>query len=57
MNDEELLEQHGWLMECSSPLEICFEETGDRATGIAAEIIIDLLRDLERKKKRKKKDV
>lgn len=42
-NTERLLEKNGWTMECYSPLEICYDETGDRATGVAAKLIIELL--------------
>ena len=45
MTDEELLELYGWELECESPLEIALKnEPESRATGRAAEIIIETLR-------------
>lgn len=34
-------EKYGWIVECESPLEIYHEETNSKATGVAAQIIID----------------
>jgi len=39
--DEKQLEEHGWIIECESPLEIRHMETGSFATNIAADIIIN----------------
>lgn len=44
MSDQKILEIYGWEMECESPLEICYTETGDRATGVAARLVIESLR-------------
>ena len=38
-----LLEQHGWVIECQNPLEIHNENLGAHANGVAAEILIDAL--------------
>ncbi len=43
--DIKLLEVNGWTVECESPFEIRHEETGSRATGCAAELVLDSLRD------------
>ena len=46
MKDEEILEKYGWIIECESPLEISMEsDATSRATGWAAEIVIDHLRE------------
>ena len=37
--DEELLNQNGWCVDCESPLEIS-HETGAVATGIAVDIVL-----------------
>lgn len=37
------LSGQGWELECSSPLEISEKESGARATGIAAEMVIEKL--------------
>jgi hypothetical protein len=42
--DFAMLTAAGWLVECESPLEICHEATGSRATGVCAEVMIESLR-------------
>ncbi len=44
MNIGELLNHHGWCVECESPLEIVHVETGSRATGIAAVMVSDQIK-------------
>jgi len=34
------LRERGWTVDCWSPFEISRDETGCRATGIAAEIVV-----------------
>ena len=43
-DDRLALDNNGWEIECESPFEICYTETGDRATGVAAQIILEVLR-------------
>ena len=38
-----LLEDADWIVECESPLEIRHTETGSFATGLAANMVIELL--------------
>lgn len=46
MTDEEVLEGSGWIMECQAPLEISLEDDPtSRATGYAAELIIETIRE------------
>jgi hypothetical protein len=44
IDDVTLLENCGWVLDCESPLEIRSKDTGDRATGIAAKLVIQSLR-------------
>ena len=48
-NDELLLEKNGWTIECESPFEIRNDETGDFASGIAANAVVDSLKPKKRK--------
>jgi hypothetical protein len=41
---DKFLTSKGWSLDCYSPLEISNEEAESRASGIAAEIVIDYLR-------------
>ncbi len=41
-NDRRLLESHGWVVECDSPLRISNGD-GSVATGVAAEMVLELL--------------
>lgn len=49
-NDIKVLEENGWSVDCESPFDISNDETGDQASGMAAQIILDSFRP---KKKRK----
>jgi len=42
--DEQLLEKHGWTLECESPFEIRHED-GSFATGQAADIVLLALKE------------
>jgi len=43
--DIDFLDSYGWVVECESPLEISLEEDPQsRATGSAADIILDYLK-------------
>lgn len=53
-SDEMILEKNGWIIECESPFEICFTETNDRATGVAAQLILHFLKEHEKKKNGKR---
>ena len=44
MNDEALLENNGWQVECFSPFEIYHGESNSRATNLAANMVLDTLR-------------
>ena len=46
MTDDELLEKHGWTLECESPLEISHKD-GSFARYLPASLLIDHLRELE----------
>ena len=46
LNDDDLLEANGWMIECRSPFEISHHD-GSRATGMAAQIVIGELRAVE----------
>jgi len=39
--DEELLKENGWDVECESPFEIRYEDGGAFASGLAADIVLD----------------
>lgn len=45
--DVEILSMNGWELECESPFEIRHRETGSFATGIAAEIVLSVLKEQE----------
>ena len=42
--DEKLLEDNGWVVECQSPFEIRYEDGGAFASGLAADIVLDDLK-------------
>lgn len=42
--DEKLLEENGWIVECQSPFEIRYEDGGAFASGCAAQIVLDDLK-------------
>lgn len=42
--DRKLLEDDGWVIDCESPFEIS-DKDGNRATGRAADYVLDYLRD------------
>lgn len=44
INDIELLEKYGWVVECESPFEIR-DKDGNFASGIAADIVLDFYRE------------
>ena len=44
--DRKLLEEDGWEIDCESPFEIS-DKDGSRATGRAADYVLDYLRDGE----------
>lgn len=46
MTDEELLSEAGWIRECISPFEISHQD-GSRATGSAAQMVLEVLRQNE----------
>ena len=41
MEDYEILEKEGWIVECESPFEIRHEESNSFATGWAADAVLD----------------
>lgn len=45
MSEREIkkLAREGWVIECQSPLEIRHEESGSFATGLAAQIVIEVI--------------
>ena len=47
-DDEILLEENGWDIECQSPLEIRNRESGSFATGEAARIVVNSLKPRDR---------
>ena len=49
MTDKELLTEVGFMVECESPFEISHVD-GSRATGLAARMIMRMLRDEEEQK-------
>lgn len=44
-NDKDLLENNGWIVECESPLEIRSENGESFASGLAAQFVIESLRE------------
>jgi hypothetical protein len=44
LSDEEILEEHGWTMECQSPFEMSHKD-GSRATGQGAYMILRQIRE------------
>ena len=38
--DEKLLKENGWIVECESPFEIRYEDGGAFASGAAADIVL-----------------
>ena len=42
--DEKLLEENGWFVECESPFEIRYKDGGAFASGLAAQIVLDDLK-------------
>jgi hypothetical protein len=49
-DDIDFLEKSGWTVECESPLEIRENESGGFATGNAAKLVLESLREDEKKK-------
>lgn len=43
-DDEKLLEDNGWIVECESPFEISYSDGGASASGLAATIVLDDLK-------------
>ena len=43
--DLDLLEQEGWNVDCESPFVITHEESGSEATNIAAELILNMIKE------------
>ena len=43
-DDIKMLEDAGWEVECESPFEICHEHSDSNATGYAAQIVLDDLK-------------
>jgi len=43
--DEKLLEDNGWIVECESPFEIRHKDGGAFASGFAAKILLDYVRE------------
>lgn len=39
-DDEKLLRENGWIVECESPFEIRYEDGGAFARGFAAQIVL-----------------
>lgn len=50
--DRKLLKKNGWTIECESPLEIS-QGLENRATGLAARIIVEFYKYLEQETSRK----
>lgn len=49
---EKFLEEHGWVLECFSPFEISMKDAPEaRATGYAAQLVIDALREQDDQEK------
>ncbi len=46
MSNEQILEKHGWVLECHSPFEIRHTD-GSFASGQAAYMVLDFLVNLE----------
>lgn len=44
-DDETLLEREGWVVECQSPFEIRHTESGSFATGLAAKLVLQAVRE------------
>ena len=44
VDDEALLQKHGWEVECDSPFEIRHTETGSFATLVAADLVLMALK-------------
>lgn len=44
-SDEDILQQAGWAVECYSPLELRHEPTDSFATGLAAKLVLQAVRD------------
>lgn len=42
---EKLLERNGFTLECQSPFEIRHEETNSFASGIAADMVVEFLKE------------
>ena len=42
--DDKLLRDNGWIVECQSPFEIRCEDGGAFASGLAAQIVLDDLK-------------
>lgn len=51
--DIELLENNDWIVECESPFEIRYKDGGAFASGLAAEIVLDELKRIERKEQKR----
>ncbi len=51
-DDINFLESKGWVVECESPLEIREEDSGSFATGYAANLVLESLRDEEKVEKK-----
>lgn len=50
-----LLGDHGWFIECESPLEISLaEDPESRATGHAADLVVAYLEELERRREKRR---
>lgn len=47
---DQLLERHGFNLDCESPFEIS-NEVGDRATGEFAELVVIQLKEIEKEEK------
>ena len=52
-SDIKLLESNGWVVECESPFEIRNIEPWSFASGIAAQVILDELKELNKRNKSK----
>lgn len=49
---EKFLEEHGWVLECFSPFEISMKGAPEsRATGYAAQLVMDALQEEEHRQK------
>lgn len=49
-NDELILEKNGWTVECESPFRIRNNETGDFASGVAANVVLNSIKPNPKKK-------